>query len=117
MREQVERRSGRKVQQQLLEGGYLRNRDIERAHQQKVELFVPPKGARTTKNRGRELELHRGDSVALQAWKQRMASDEGQKIYRQRAATSETINADLRSYRGLTQITVRGLDKARCVAL
>jgi hypothetical protein len=117
MRAQVERRSGRKVQQQLLDGGYLRNRDIERAHQQKVELFVPPKGARTAKNRGRELELHRGDSAALQAWKQRMASEEGQKIYRQRAATSETINADLRSYRGLTQITVRGLNKARCVAL
>jgi len=46
-----------------------------------------------------------------------MASEEGQKIYRQRAATSETINADLRSYRGLTQITVRGLNKARWVAL
>src|SRR5450631_2026740 len=76
-----------------------------------------PKGARTAKNLGRELELHRGDSAALPAWKQRMASEEGQKIYRQRAATSETINADLRSYRGLTQITVRGLNKARCVAL
>jgi hypothetical protein len=46
-----------------------------------------------------------------------MASEEGREIYRQRAATSETINADLRSYRGLTQITVRGLNKARCVAL
>jgi hypothetical protein len=41
------------VQQQLLDGGYLRNRDIERAHEQGVELFVPPKGARTAKNRGR----------------------------------------------------------------
>ena len=57
------------------------------------------------------------DSEALRAWKQRMASDEGQKIYRQRAATSETVNADLRTYRGLTQFTVRGLYKARCVAL
>jgi hypothetical protein len=51
------------------------------------------------------------------AWKRRMASAEGQEIYRQRAATSETVNADLRSYRGLTQLTVRGLDKAKCVAL
>jgi len=117
MREQVERRSGRKVEQQLLDGGYLRNRDIERAHEQGVDLFVPPKGARTEKNRGRELEPQRRDSPAIQAWKQRMASEEGQKIYRQRAATSETINADLRSYRGLTQITVRSLRKARCVAL
>jgi len=117
MREQVERRSGRKVQQQLLDGGYLRNRDIERAHEQGVELFVPPKGARTARNRGRELQPRRRDSTAIRAWKQRMASEEGQKIYRQRAATSETINADLRTYRGLTQLTVRGLHKARCVAL
>ena len=58
-----------------------------------------------------------GDSPAVSAWKQRMASQEGQQIYKQRAATSETVNADLRSYRGLTQITVRGLHKAQCVAL
>ncbi len=51
------------------------------------------------------------------AWKQRMASAEGQEIYKQRAATSETVNAELRSYRGLTQITVRGLNKIKCVAL
>lgn len=117
MREQVERRSGKKVTQHLLDGGYLRNQDIERAHQQGVELFVPPKGARRPENRGRELQPKPPDSEAVRAWKQRMASDQGQKIYRQRAATSETVNADLRSYRGLTQITVRGLCKARCVAL
>jgi hypothetical protein len=46
-----------------------------------------------------------------------MGSDEGKKIYKQRAATSETVNADLRSYRGLTQFTVRGRHKARCVVL
>jgi transposase len=117
MREQVERRSGRKVRQHLLDGGYLRIRDIERAHEQGVELFLPPKGARTEKNRGRELELKRSDSPALRAWKQRMSSATGQAVYRQRCSTSETINADLRTYRGLTQLTVRGLHKARCVAL
>ena len=117
MREQVERRSGRKVRQHLLDGGYLHYDDIERAHEQGVELFVPPKGARLPENRGRELQPKPRDSAAVRAWKQRMASEQGQKIYRQRAATSETVNADLRSYRGLTQFTVRGLPKARCVAL
>jgi transposase len=117
MREQVERRSGKKVRQHLLDGGYLRHVDLERAQQQGVELFLPPKGARLPENRGRELQPKSQDSEALRAWKQRMASDEGQKIYRQRAATSETVNADLRSYRGLTQFTVRGVYKARCVAL
>lgn len=117
LREQVEQRSGGKVEQHLLDGGYLRSADLEHAHQQGVELFVPPKPARNPQRRGRELEPKLGDSAAVLAWKRRMASAEGKEIYRQRAATSETVNADLRSYRGLTPLTVRGLAKAKCVAL
>jgi transposase len=117
MRQQVERRSGGKVEQHLLDGGYLRKEDVEGGHAQGVELFLPPKPARKPENRGRELEPQPQDSEAVRAWKQRMASAEGQEIYKQRASTSETVNADLRSYRGLTQLTVRGLSKIRCVAL
>lgn len=117
MRAQVEQRSGQRVGQHLLDGGYLRKDDLEKAHEQGVELFVPPKGARLEHNRGRELEFKRSDSEAVLDWKRRMSSEEGKEIYKQRAATSETVNADLRSYRGLGQITVRGLNKARCVAL
>jgi hypothetical protein len=117
LREQVEQRSGGRVEQHLLDGGYMRKQDIEQAHQQGVELFVPPKPAKNPQNRGRELETKRGDSDAVRAGKQRMASEEGKEIYKLRAATSETVNADLRSYRGLTQFTVRGLNKIKCVAL
>ena len=117
MRQQVEQRSGRAVEQHLLDGGYLRLADIEHGQQQGVELFVPPKPARQPCRRGRELEPKPGDSEAVLAWKRRMASAEGKEIYRQRAATSETVNADLRSYRGLTPLTVRGLAKIKCVAL
>jgi hypothetical protein len=117
MRQQVEERTGQQVEQHLLDGGYMRKDDIEQAHAQGVELFVPPKPAKNPENRGRELQPKRGDSEAVRAWKQRMASEAGKEIYKERAATSETVNADLRSYRGLTQITVRGLTKAKCVAL
>lgn len=117
MREQVEQRTGKKVEDQWLDGGYLRTQDIENAYQEKVKLFVPPKPAKNAKNRGRELEVKPGDSEAVQEWKKRMASEEGKAIYKQRAETSETVNADLRTYRGLTQILVRGLTKERCVAL
>lgn len=117
MRAQVEQRSGRPLQQHLLDGGYMRHADIEHAHEQGVELFLPPKPARNPERRGRELEVKPSDSAAVRAWKQRMASAEGKEIYRQRAATSETVNADLRSYRGLTQLTVRGMPKIKCVAL
>jgi hypothetical protein len=117
MRQQVEARSGGQVEQHLLDGGYLRTADIEQAHTDGVELFMPPKTAKSPKNRGRELEPKSGDSEAVLAWKRRMTSEAGKEIYKQRAATSETVNADLRSYRGLGQITVRGLAKAQCVAL
>src|ERR1700675_2987175 len=117
MRQQVEKRTGGKVEQHLLDGGYLRTEDIVQAHQQGVELFVPSKPARNPQNRGRELEPKPSDSEAVQAWKQRMASKEGQEIYKQRAATSETVNADLRTYRGLAPFTVRSLNKIKCVTL
>ena len=52
MRQQVERRTGGKVKQHLVDGGYMRKEDIEQAHQQEVELFVPPKPARNPGNRG-----------------------------------------------------------------
>ena len=117
MRQQVEQRTGGKVEQHLVDGGYLRTEDIVQAHQQGVELFVPPKPARNPQNRGQELEPKPGDSEAVQAWKRRMASKEGQEIYKQRAATSETVNADLRTYRGLAPFTVRSLNKIKCVTL
>ena len=117
MRQQVEERTGKTVEEQLLDGAYLRTQDLEETHQEKVKLYVPPKPAHNPKNRGRELEVKPGDSEAVRAWKQRMASEEGKEIYQQRAETSETVNADLRTYRGLTQMLVRGLTKQRCVAL
>ncbi|WP_158819393.1 transposase [Granulicella sp. S156] len=115
MRQQVEQRTGKTVQQHLIDGGYLRKDDIENAGE--VDLFVPPKPAKSAAKRGRELEPKRGDSPAVLRWKKRMASPEGKEIYKLRAATSETANADLRTHRGLTQMTIRGAAKMRCVAL
>jgi len=117
MREQVEKRTGGKVREHLLDGGYVRYEDINEAADQGVALYLPPKGATNPERRGQELDPKPGDSEAVKAWKQRMASEEGKKIYKQRAATSETLNADLRTFRGLGRITVRGLAKIRCVAL
>ena len=46
-----------------------------------------------------------------------MNTEAAQAIYKDRAATSETINADLRTYRGMSPLSVRGIAKATCVAL
>jgi hypothetical protein len=109
-------RSGSAADEDAQRGLPLRKEDSEQAHEQGVELFVPPKAAKNPQNRGHELEAKRGDSEAVLAWKQRMAGEEGKEIYKLRAATSETVNADLRSYRGLMQFTVRSLNKIKCVA-
>ena len=63
-REQVERRTGQEVEQRLPDGGYFTQGDLERAHADGVELFVPPKPARAEANQGRELEPERGDAEA-----------------------------------------------------
>ena len=59
-------------------------------------------------------EPRASDSQAVAEWRQRMASDEAQAIYRQRAATAECVNAQARN-RGLLRMPVRGLRKVRCV--
>jgi len=117
MRQQVQERTQQAVKEHLEDGGYLRTQDVEEAHAQGVALYVPPKPARNPQKRGRELEPKPGDSEAVRDWKQRMSSAEGKQIYQQRAASSETVNADLRTFRGLGRILVRGLAKARCIAL
>ena len=62
-------------------------------------------------------QLKRTDSSAVEAWRVRMATSEAKEIYNQRAATVETVNGELKTVRGLGRFLVRGLRKARCVAL
>jgi len=117
MRKQVEQRSGRKVTEHLADGGYLTFNDIDQAAEQDVALYMPPKPARDAKNFGSEYQPRDSDSEPVKQWRLRMGSEEGKRIYKQRAATSETVNADLKTHRGLVQLTVRGLANAKCVAL
>ncbi|HKV09613.1 MAG TPA: IS1182 family transposase [Thermoanaerobaculia bacterium] len=117
LRQQVEQRTGQKVREHLVDGGYLNLAEIERAEQEQVKLYVPAKVPKNPEKRSSCYEPRPRDSEAILAWRQRMSSPEGQEIYKQRASTSETINADLKCHRGLGQLTVRGLDKVRCVVL
>jgi len=40
-----------------------------------------------------------------------MATDSAKQIYKQRAATAETVNADAKAHRGMAATALRGLDK------
>ena len=56
------------------------------------------------------------DPPAITQWRLRMASEEAKRIYRQRAASAEWVNAQARN-RGLRQFPVRGMVKVRAVVL
>lgn len=108
--EQYDKRPG----QHLADGGFAKLDDIEALARNGVEAFVP-----VAKPRDATRDRHapcRGDSLAVAAWRQRMGQDAAKEIYKERAATVELANAQARNH-GLTQFVVRGLEKAKAVAL
>jgi transposase len=117
MREQVERRTDQGVGEHLMDSGYLKFEEIEKATKDGVTLYVPPKPPRNPEKRKSAYEPRPGDSEEVAAWRARMGSEDGKQIYLQRTATSETINGDLKTFRSLGRILVRGIRKVRCVVL
>ena len=57
-----------------------------------------------------------GDSEAVAAWRERMATAAAKQRYKARAATAECVNAHARN-RGLIILPVRGRDKVKAVAV
>jgi transposase len=114
LREQVQERTGAPVKEHLVDGGFVKREQIERAERAGVKMYAPPQQSRKDLDPYRVRET---DSPEIAAWRTRMATAEAQAIYKERASTSETVNADLRTYRGLGPFLVRGLRKVRCVVL
>jgi len=113
-RQQVQRRTGQTPKEHLMDRGYLNIKGIEEAGQEGVNIYVP---LSPTAGNGRVCTEHKGDPPGVAEWRKRMTSEDGKEIYKLRASTSETVNADLKTFRGLRAFTVRGLAKVRCVAL
>jgi len=114
MQDQIERRTKATPQQHLADGGYLNFAAFEHSAQRGIEVFSPPRQHRTYKID--PLEVQPNDSPAIADWRRRMALAEGQAIYRHRAATAETVNADLKTWRGLDRLVLRGITKVLIVA-
>jgi transposase len=114
MREQVEKRTGQKVSEHLMDGGYLNLDAIDRAAAEGVTIYAPvPELNKVTDRFARRPQ----DTDAIADWRSRMNSDAGKEIYKERASSSETVNADVRTYRGLSPFSVRGIAKTTCVVL
>jgi len=107
---QIEARTGVRPSEYLVDGGYTKHEAIDEAQHIGVTLYgpvpKPPKGSTDDPHAPKE-----GDSEAVVAWRARMATDEAKAIYKQRAATAETVNADGKAHRGLSTTALRGIDK------
>jgi transposase len=118
MRQQVEeQRTGQKVSMHMIDGGYVNLDAIDTAAAADVTLMMPvPKPNKNAKEQDRYARRDT-DTDAVADWRARMNTESAKEIYKDRAATSETINADLRTFRGMSPFGVRGIAKTTCVAL
>jgi transposase len=112
MLERVRARLGRFPGRHLADGGFCSAQDIEWAHDERIEVYCPP----TQSKHGTDPYLpRRDDGPGVLAWRARMASEAGQAQYKPRSIC-ECIHARWRNW-DLRQLTVRGADKVRAVAL
>jgi transposase len=107
--DEVERRYEVKPQRMLADGGYYSKDDIEALHGKGIELFCP------LPDRGDPTAPQKDDKAGTIAWRERMASEQGQAIYRRRFAT-ERPHAHMRNH-GLQRLLVRGAKKVKAAML
>jgi transposase len=115
MEEQIERRTGRRPKAYLVDGGFADREDITLLEKRGATVYAPVRQPKS-KPEDERYQTRYGDSEEVAAWRQRMASEEGKAVYRQRGAIAEWANAQLTQH-GLTQFSVRGLTKATTVLL
>jgi transposase len=110
MLDQVEQRTGMRPAELLVDGGYAQHEAIDQEAERQVTTYAPVPKPRKGDTRDPHA-ARENDSEAVAAWRQRMGTDEAKTIYKQRAATAETVNADAKAHRGLDALSVRGRDK------
>jgi transposase len=115
MLSQVEKRTGQRPKEYLADSGFVNLEAIEAAAKRGTTVFAPP--AARKKGEEPSYEPKPEDSAEIAAWRQRMGTPEAQALYtKERGATSELVNADLKENRGL-EIRVRGLEKVLIIGL
>lgn len=114
MHEQIEQRYGHTPEHWLADGGYSKLQAIDEVAQRGTKPVMPPPRSRDPSID--PFAPKSTDSESVAQWRARMASDEAKELYKQRAATIECTNAQVRR-RGLYQFLVRGRLKARGVLL
>jgi hypothetical protein len=100
----------------LVDGGFAKKEDIEKASSPGIGTVVYAPVQKPKKKEQDPYAPRPSDSPAIVEWRKRMGTPEAREIYKERAATAECVNAIARN-RGLRQFGVRGLKKIRAVVL
>jgi hypothetical protein len=117
MHAEITTKYGKLPQNYLVDAGFTNKDDVTALEQRGTKVFAPIVATKAMQARGVDPHSRRrNDSDEMYAFRQRMATDEAKALYQQRPSIAEFPNADCRN-RGLTQFRVRGLLKARAVAL
>ena len=115
MLEQTAARTGERPPEHLVDGGFAKLESITTAAKEGGTVYTP-----VSAPRDKDVDPHKakpGDTPEVAAWRERMGTPEAKEIYKERCATAETVNADIRTWRGLDRFQVRGVEKALSVAL
>ena len=113
--QEIEDRYEQRPKRLLADGGYDGKRDIERLFDREkgvVEVYCPVPGS---KGKPVPAAPKRGEGSGVIAWRERMSTEAAYEIYDQRIK-AERAHAHMRN-RGLRQLLVRGLEKAKAVVL
>jgi transposase len=116
MVDQIQGRYEVTPEQYLVDGGFASHDQIETMGDPRrgCTVYAPvpkPKDSRVDRHAPKP-----ADSPAVAPWRQRMATAQAKAIYKDRAATAECVNALARN-RGLILLRVRGVIKAKAIAL
>jgi transposase len=114
--EQVVRRTGRLPEAYLIDNSFATRDDITALERRGVKVYAPIQAPKTATSRRTQAQPRPDDTPEVVQWRERMQTDEAKEIYKQRAATSECVNAQGRRH-SLTQFLVRGTHKILSVLL
>src|SRR5688500_8654343 len=96
MVEQIERRTGLRPPEMLVDGGFSTQADLEALNDpdQGYKVYAPVKEEEQQRAKGQDPFAPRpNDSPRLNEWRTRMGTADARSVYKERAATAECVNA------------------------
>jgi transposase len=111
MLDQIENRVARLPEVLLADANHAAHDCIRDATRRGVQVLV------AVPERSQDSGPNADTDAPIAQWRNRMQSEDAQRLYRARAGLCELMNAHLRSHHGVNQFLVRGVGKVTCVAL